>query len=221
MKNLKESLYHWEGKVKDKLASLILPNGYGYLKYIDGIQKELINISKDVYLSILSGQNGHNGILNIEQGSKDVENSVKMIKQKVNLICHCSSFMFINEIQSNTFWDKIDKVVLYSYLSNPISHFKRFKKKSLLYGVKMNQNELKLKKYSNPQVYANIPAPIYVIHPKTAMNRVRANSTELKKLAKNSNIISITEPELGYEISPETQEFETNYIVSNYFSKII
>ena len=52
------------------------------------------------------------------------------------------------------------------------------------------------------------------------MNRVRANKVELDKLSKNTNVVSIVEPEIGYEIAPEIQQEESSFITNNYFSKI-
>ena len=143
MKILEKSLYSWTGKAKEKLPTMILPNGYGYLDYVEGLKNSLLEHSSFVTLPILSGQNGHAGFLNVKKGSKDIENVFRSITQRTNLICHCSSLMFINEINSEEFWGKIDKVILYSYLSNPIKHFERYKVKSQKYGVNMNQIEEK------------------------------------------------------------------------------
>ncbi len=221
MEILEKSLYVWTGKAKEKLPTMILPNGYGYLDYVEGLKNSLLEYSSFVTLPILSGQNGHSGCLNIEKGSEDLENIFHSITQRTNLICHCSSLMFINEINTDNFWEKIDKIILYSYLSNPIKHFERYKIKSQKYGVNINQIEEALLKYSDSRVYNRIPRPIYVIHPKTAMNRIRANKTELDKLSQNSNIVSIVEPEIGYEIAPEIQESKTSFITKKYFSKIL
>ncbi len=209
----------WTGEKPENGQALILPNGYGYLGYIDGVKNELIKHSSKVYLPILSGQNGNKGTLTIKQAVSDLKEQLRSIVGQVVVICHCSSLIVLNEIKSKSFWAKVSEINLYSFLADPQRHYERFMFKARKYGVKMEQDISALHSYFDCSVYENIPKQIRIIHPKTKMNRLRATSSELKEMSKLKNVVSLEQPDIGYEIDNNIQTEETKFIVRNFFRK--
>jgi len=210
----------------DPSTTLILPNGYGPLHYVHTLIDEVSALKGKAIVPILPGQGGTSGELSISSAKEYFINDIIPIiskeKNVVSVICHCSALLYLSEVKSKLFWDKIDRVVVYSFLAHPEEHNERFIDKSLSFGVNIAlEKRDKLKSYSDFKVYEEIPVPLHVVHPKTLMNRLRASDSDLKKLKKLKNVACIIQPENGYEIEDSPQIKEVKNIVENVFSSLI
>ncbi len=225
MQTIQNNILRYKGGVNANYKTLfILPNGYGILKYIESLAEKLAPQTKEVIIPILSGQNGGDSKLGIETAVKEFKNIFTHVvgsDTRVNMICHCSALLYLSEIKDERIWKHIDKIILYSFLAHPDKHYDRFIKKSKRYGVAINEREMNLEKYSDMTIYEKIPCDIHVIHPKTDMNRLRASKKDLAKLSQLNNIITVVEPETGYEIEDDPQDDQVAYIINKYISNLM
>lgn len=209
--------------IKSQLENplIIVPNWYWTLWYA----KELLDVISQDYANTslleLPGQTHTKGTLNFKSWSKELLKNINNNKNsKVNLLLHCSSLMLL-ECISEDVWDKLDKVIIYSYLADPQKHLLSFQRKSKIYGMRLDNSINNISRYVDPKVYEKIQADIHVIHPKIPLNVVRANDLDLETLSKNSNIVDIIQPVEGYEISNDNQSDKVEKMYSDYMKPIL
>jgi len=70
-------------------------------------------------------------------------------------------------------------------------------------------------------IYEKIPADMYVIHPLTPLNTMRATDEDLNALSKNRNIIDVVQPKTGYTISNDDQKEEVQMIYDKFMLPIL
>ena len=95
--------HHLNLKNKNSSKSrVIVPNGYGVLKYIHSLSDELMDFSDKIYIPVLRGQNDSGGELNVEGAREDlkliIEDIINKDKSKISLVCHCSSLLYLADI---------------------------------------------------------------------------------------------------------------------------
>jgi len=207
----------------NKNKVLIFPNGYGSLEYIKSLEVKIeslkLNVSTICIDSVNEVKHNYNHKTIREYLPNLLKNEITNSQSKnINIIAHCSSLTYFTELLETDFneWDRIEKIILYSYLANPIKHYNRFIKKAQKKNITITERKNFLNKYSNPKIYENIPVPIEVIHSHTLMNKFRASDDELNKFLKNKNVISIEKPLHGYEILDLPQDEEIEYIFNNF-----
>lgn len=201
---------------------LIFPNGYGKMQYINQIQEILDDLSinnRTVCIDdIVEVRNDYNSKTIKKFLPQLLSNQLNKYNEKVTILAHCSSLTYFVELIETNFnkWDKINKIILYSFLADPLLHYDRFRKKAMKLGINITENRSYLEKFSNIKIYEKIPVPIEVIHSDTLMNRFRANNNDLLCLEKNKNVKQILKPKKGYEIINEDQKELITYILKEY-----
>lgn len=218
-------VFSLENKHASKKDVVVLPNGYGNLKYCRAVGKKLSESWSKIYIPSLRGQGASKGTLTIHGGAKDVYSLCQKInpisKKKIIIIVHCSAiFYLLALIEKEEFWRKIEGVILYGYLAKPLHHIERFEKKAKKYGVNV-QYGLEDIEGINSSLYARIPVPFYVIHPLNRINLLRATKTQLDELKMNGNPSLIATPKKGYEILNSSQYESVSRIVKDHFNPII
>ncbi len=191
---------------------LLVPNGYGRLRYIDSLSKVLVNnINSQVLITEYEGTRHTKGKLNIDNAlaslKKDIKSLSNQASTRITIIAHCSALILLTKLDpKSSIWESVNKIIVYNYLANPMKSLKRFffkaKKYDVSYDFKNIKEDIETFKSSDIE---NIPVPIHIIHPDTPLNKLRANDRDLKNLNSLRNISTVSKPSLGYEILDKTQ----------------
>ena len=204
---------------------LVLPNGYGALEYCKSLGDKLSESWSNITIPNLRGQGQSDGEFSIQGGANDIEYLCKEINsssgKKITIIAHCSAIFCILSLTKNQeFWINIEKIILYGYLATPADHLGRFTKRAKKYGVKVQFTRDEFTKFT-PNIYSEIPAPFYVVHPLSGINLLRANKLQLDELNVKGKPKVILTPEKGYEILDLAQKSLTSSIVRDCFNSIL
>lgn len=217
-----------KGNSNAKRISIVLPNGYGFLKYVEGLVKFLQKDFQKVYVPLVRGQVEDGKFYNISDATYDLQAVFKHIFNdnadvQYSIFAHCSSMLYLLELADSNpkIFKKFNRIILYSFLAQPIKHFNRFTEKANKLGITVNQDKEYLLRYNDISLYENIPCKLHVVHPKTKLNSLRANKNELATLLKLNNVVTIDTPSKGYEIEDSFQTADIRYIYENYFKSII
>jgi len=198
---------------------ILLPNGYGRLKYIDTLEKVLIKNGYLVTVPILSGQAHRklDSVLDLNSGTIDLQHEISRvsINKKIPVIAHCSSLILLSRLDEKSL-NSISSIILYSYLANPHLHYNRFQEKCRKFGVNINVSENDLRPYSDFRSYSNTSIPIILIHPFTPLNNLRASKSDLDQFSTLPSVKAIYTPEIGYEIEDDYQEKKVDYIFQSF-----
>lgn len=211
-------------KTSSSDSVILVPNGYGKLAYVDELERQLGQFI-DTKTVDIDGTANVGGILRIDQVTNSIQKLVEeQVKpnDKATIISHCSALIALTNIdKSNVFWERIEQIIVYSYLAEPAEHLARFRSKASSLGVNISPSiEAELSEYSSKAI-AKIPRPIHILHPKTQANQIRANASQLEDIRQFENVASLVQPDSGYEIRDESQVEHVSHIVNDYYKEIL
>lgn len=186
--------------------TFIIPNGYGVLAYAHELGNVLSALNRRVCAVNVAGQGRSEGSLSIAAGSRDLVWYLDQVDEhSVSLLVHCSAMLALLQIPpTDGFWRRIDRVVLYAYLANPILHLERFHQKARRFGVHVDSHPEDLSAFGPPK-YATIPVPFAVIHPRDRLNQLRATDEDVEALLCAAHPFRFVRPDTGYDIDDEPQ----------------
>ena len=210
-------------------TTLILPNAYGNLKYIKSLENAInISTNSPVKKSNYIDKSTELDTATIKGAAQAVQNIIDEISgdtgdQCINIICHCSSVLPIVYGTTGTIdFSNVKNVVIYGLLAQPIDHLERFRKKSKYYGRYFDTTaQLSFIENFNERSIGIIPAHVHVVHANTKINSIRANNEQLRAVSKLPNVVDVFKPTTGYEIQDRPQLPAVDFIVSQYYTKIL
>lgn len=211
----------YESNSKDK-DILVVPNGYGSLKYCETLGGLLSSEYSNVMIPNLRGQGMSDGELTLDGGGVDLSSVIQsQDSEDITVISHCSSiYYFIEQYNNSEMFNKISKIILYGYLAHPERHLQRFSKKAKKYNVNFNVTKRDLTKYKISD-YEKIKDILYIVHPLVGINLSRANQDELGEIEQVLGENRVFTPAIAYEIADLKQQDKIAYICDNYFRAII
>lgn len=206
---------------------LVLPNGYGMLRYTKTVCLELANIGCSVFAMNFSGQGKSDGELSLDVMTEDACFGIKTARQHFDsssgtiILAHCTAMLPLLELNKKGFdWKGVDLIILYGYLARPVEHFTRFIRKGKKYDVRINQIPENLPCYG-PEDYAAIPVPLVVIHPRIPNNIHRSSVSDVTKFVEIAKPKAFYVPDFGYAISDHLQSVKVRQIISSFISPYI
>lgn len=190
--------------------TLFLPNGYGLLPYATQICQSLFEGGRSVAALEFPGQGNSPGELGPRVAAESLQNAILYLTEqnidfRYTLLAQCTGVFAALELRhrwASGLLKRPDGILLYGYLADPMLHARRFHARAKRYGVRLQENVGA--RYTSTS-YAELHVPISVIHPRIRSNEIRATEAELRDLSRLGNVVALTRPDWGYDISARQQ----------------
>lgn len=202
---------------------VVLPNGYGMLRYAHTVCLSLANIGACPVSLNFSGQGQSEGSLSLNSMTSDTHAFLDRVTsdtqgRHITILAHCTAMLPLIELNRRGYnWSGVKQIILYGYLANPVAHFERFLRKGRRYGVRINQSREQLPSFP-PAEYAALPCELIVVHPRIPNNLYRASIEDVLDLVRIAHPRSFYLPDFGYAISDHPQKSKVDLIVTSFIA---
>ncbi|MCC7389434.1 MAG: hypothetical protein IT431_11765 [Phycisphaerales bacterium] len=186
---------------------LLLPNGYGVLRYAQSVGSAISSAgARDVVAMNFRGQGASDGVLDIAGCAADLRTVLDWVGAPAQLLVHCSAMLPLLTLKgTDPMWRSVQDAVLYGYLAQPAKHLDRFRRKAERYGVRFSEAVEQSGEFTVDR-YAEIPVPLSLVHPQISENLRRASLDEVELLSRVGRLVQTRTPAEGYAIDDMPQE---------------